>query len=160
MTSGTESGIIEVALAALVNSAGEMLLVRKACTGRFMQPGGKIDAGETPRQALERELIEEIGLELDEEPVFGGVFEDEASNEPGMRVRGHAFVAFLDRDVRPAAEISEARWVSLADQGDLPIAALSANHIFPLARRASAARAASSGQAPALAGNLSAAEIK
>lgn len=129
---------ITIALAAIVNSAQQMLLVRKAGTTRFMQPGGKIDAGETPRQALERELMEEIGLQLDDAVTFCGVFEDDAANEPGHRVRGHAFFTRQDVTVSPGSEIEELRWVPLAAPGDLPIAQLSANHIFPLARRMAA----------------------
>jgi 8-oxo-dGTP diphosphatase len=130
---------ITIALAAIVNSANQMLLVRKTGTRSFMQPGGKIDAGETPRQALDRELMEEIGVRLDGDVVFCGVFEDDATNEPGRRVRGHAFFALRDISAAPSGEIEELRWVPLAAPGDLPIAKLSANHIFPLARQMSGA---------------------
>ncbi|WP_245449171.1 NUDIX domain-containing protein [Ensifer sp. NM-2] len=39
-----------------MNAAGNTLLVRKRGTRSFMQAGGKIEAGETPREALSREL--------------------------------------------------------------------------------------------------------
>ena len=42
--------IIRIAAALLIDPQGRTLLVRKRGTGAFMQPGGKIDAGETPVQ--------------------------------------------------------------------------------------------------------------
>lgn len=56
-----------VVAAALVGADGRVLLQRRAA-GRHMAglwefPGGKIDAGELPEQALVRELREELGIE-------------------------------------------------------------------------------------------------
>ncbi|WP_456681551.1 NUDIX domain-containing protein [Bradyrhizobium sp. USDA 3311] len=42
-------------------SDGRVLLVRKKATESFMQPGGKIEIGEHPQDALRRELSEELG---------------------------------------------------------------------------------------------------
>lgn len=43
----------------------QILLVNYA--GLFMLPGGKVDEGETDYEALKREIIEESGIEIDEE---------------------------------------------------------------------------------------------
>ena len=56
---------IHVSAAVIVNDCGQLLLVRKAGTTAFMQPGGKPEPGESPSQTLSRELLEELGLSIE-----------------------------------------------------------------------------------------------
>lgn len=128
---------IIIAAAILLNERRQMLVVRKRGTTQFMQPGGKIDPGETPQQALHRELAEEIGLTLPDHAVrYEGVFREEAANEPGADVVAHAFTARLHTEVLPQAEIEEVRWLDLDAKPDLPIARLTETRMLPLARAA------------------------
>ncbi|KAA3500996.1 NUDIX domain-containing protein [Rhizobium rhizogenes] len=128
---------IIIAAAVLLNERRQMLVVRKRGTTQFMQPGGKIDPGETPQQALHRELAEEIGLTLPDHSVrYEGVFREEAANEPGADVVAHAFIARLHTEVLPQAEIEEVRWLDLDAKPDLPIARLTETRMLPLARAA------------------------
>lgn len=59
--------ILLVAAAALVDSDGRVLLAQrpegKSMAGLWEFPGGKVDRGETPEQALVRELKEELGID-------------------------------------------------------------------------------------------------
>ncbi|MDE2277370.1 MAG: CoA pyrophosphatase, partial [Burkholderiales bacterium] len=57
-------------------SAPALLLTRRAAglrrhAGQWALPGGRIDEGETPEQAALRELVEEVGLQLDPPAVLG-----------------------------------------------------------------------------------------
>jgi 8-oxo-dGTP diphosphatase len=59
-------GIVEVAAAVITRPDGQVLLAQrprgKAYEGYWEFPGGKLEPGETPRHALDRELSEELGL--------------------------------------------------------------------------------------------------
>jgi len=60
--------IVRVAAAVIVRRDGQVLLAQrpigKAYAGYWEFPGGKFEPGETPRQALDRELREELGLNV------------------------------------------------------------------------------------------------
>lgn len=129
--------VIEIAAAAFLSRDGRILLVRKRGSRFFMQPGGKIDAGETPREALVRELREELDLETDARDfAYAGLFCEEAANEPGAVVKAHVFLSFRGVEANALAEIEEARWFPLEGAADAAFARLTENHILPLARRA------------------------
>jgi 8-oxo-dGTP diphosphatase len=59
-----------VVAAALIDADGRVLLARrptgKSMEGQWEFPGGKIEPGETPEQALIRELKEELGIDVTE----------------------------------------------------------------------------------------------
>lgn len=65
-TGGTPRGIVRVAAAVILRPDGCVLLAQrppgKPYAGYWEFPGGKLEAGETPRAALDRELAEELGL--------------------------------------------------------------------------------------------------
>jgi 8-oxo-dGTP diphosphatase len=60
------AGIVPVAAAVILRADGRVLLAQrpagKAYAGYWEFPGGKLEPGESPRAALDRELHEELGL--------------------------------------------------------------------------------------------------
>ena len=129
------SKTIRIAAALLVRGDGQTLLVRKRDTLAFMQPGGKIDAGEQPAEALVRELREELNLRIDpSEAVYLGQFSAPAANEPGFTVEAELFKVQVDVAVTPAAEIEEVCWIDPMGEGDLHLAPLTRDLILPFYR--------------------------
>ena len=59
--------VLLVSAVALIDRDGRVLLAQrpkgKSIAGRWVFPGGKIEAGETPEAALVRELHEELGIQ-------------------------------------------------------------------------------------------------
>ncbi len=127
---------IHIAAALIARSDQRVLLVRKAGTTAFMQPGGKLEPGETPLQAMLREVEEELGVALDPSTVHPfGHFSAPAANEADAIVEADVFFVPVD-DIAPVArlEIAEVRWVDPFAPGELELAPLTGDEIFPAAR--------------------------
>ena len=117
----------------ILDDTERLLLVRKAGTTAFMQPGGKPEPGETPAQTLSRELEEELGLVVPPSDLrLLGEFSAAAANEPGFVVVADVFGADIGTQTPVvAAEIEELRWVSRADAATLEVAPLAREHFLP-----------------------------
>jgi 8-oxo-dGTP pyrophosphatase MutT (NUDIX family) len=125
---------IHVAAAIVTDTAGRAIVVRKQGTTGFMQPGGKIERGESAIATLIRELREELGLEVDVESTeFLGSYEAAALNEPGQTVRAEVFALVTDADLKPAAEIEAIYWLESPDDTEsVELAPLTRDVMLPL----------------------------
>jgi 8-oxo-dGTP pyrophosphatase MutT (NUDIX family) len=83
----------------------------------FYLPGGKIDAGETPAQALCREIREELNIPIDEKELrfYTHITAPAYGEEKGIIMEQDCFL--LDREVQPlaSAEIGELRYFTVAN---------------------------------------------
>ena len=126
--------VLEIVAAIVTDPAGRALLVRKRGTEAFLQPGGKIEPGEDPLDALVRELEEELGLVAARERFrFVGAFTAPAANEAGVTVDACVWALETDEKLGPRAEIEELLWIAdLEDAAGRVIAPLSVEHLLPL----------------------------
>jgi len=123
---------IHVAAALLIAPDGRTLLVRKAGTTAFMQPGGKIEPEETSEQALVREIREELGIDVHVDALTPlGRFAAEAANEPDAVVVAETFLLEIDATPVPTREIEEVIWIDPARPPAIELAPLTSEHILP-----------------------------
>lgn len=126
---------IRTAAAVILDRQGRMLVVRKRGTSVFMQPGGKIDAGETAEAALVRELEEELGLSIDPAGAKRlGLVSAPAAFEAETMVEAVLFRVETSATPRACAEIEEIAWVEAGDPGERPLAPLTRDRVLPLVR--------------------------
>lgn len=124
---------IHVSAAVITDSDGRLLLVRKAGTTAFMQPGGKPEGVESPGETLVRELAEEIGVQIVPEALRPlGTYRASAANEPGFVVVAEVFEVDLGgQHPTIAAEIAELRWITRADADSIEVAPLARTYFLP-----------------------------
>jgi len=125
--------------AVVVRDDERILLVRRGrepAKGRWGLPGGLVELGETLAEALQRELREECGIEVEPGQVLG-VFEPRVRDEQG-RLRFHYVVIDLlayyrGGELRAASDAAEARWVHPDELAAYP---LSSPQTLPIIRKA------------------------
>jgi 8-oxo-dGTP diphosphatase len=103
--------------ACLVARQGEsLLLVRVRQNLHWYLPGGKIEDHELPEAALQRELAEELGIEL----IAASIRYLYTVTGPAYGLAGEVelicFSAQWDGQVLAQREISEVKWLPLQDQ--------------------------------------------
>lgn len=110
---------ISVAAGVLRDDRGRVLVgqrvVRDLYFGKWEFPGGKLEAGETPEEALGRELFEELGITVEEtQPLL------ELSHDyPDRRVRLYVLNVWSFSGEPWGREGQALKWVMPSDLDDL-----------------------------------------
>ncbi|HEX7302413.1 NUDIX domain-containing protein [Lentzea sp.] len=92
--------------------AGRLLVVRSRNKKAFYLPGGKIEPGETPVEALRREVREELGVEADDPVELKRYVAPAYGEGEGAMVDMTCFTAQLLGAPMPTNEIAELTWVT------------------------------------------------
>ena len=101
---------IEV-VAAIIVRGGEVFATQRGYgewQGWWEFPGGKIEAGETPQEALRREISEELDAEIE----VGELLETVEWDYPNFHLTMHCFWCTLLSDSLSLNEHQDAAWLS------------------------------------------------
>lgn len=104
----------------------------------FIHPGGKIESGETPKQALVRELMEEFQIKVDEEDLeFFGSYSAPAANSPEVDVHMDIFmVKKWNGEIIPDSEVEEMCWLTSSVPTDIKIGSIMEHETLPRLKEA------------------------
>jgi len=107
--------------AAIIHRAGEILITRRPPgsrhAGQWEFPGGKLLPGEDPVVGLQREILEELDLEVEIDAIFDVVFH----RYDWGPVLILAYLASPRSKTIRNLEVAEHRWVSPGELDDYPI---------------------------------------
>ena len=97
----------------------KILCVRSKDKKLFYLPGGKREQSETDIQALSREIMEELSVDLQLASIkYAGVFEAQADGKkPGVLVKMTCFTGAYTGNLQAAAEIAEIAWLGYDEKG-------------------------------------------
>jgi 8-oxo-dGTP diphosphatase len=123
-----------------IYKAGGIIIVdRKVLVERskgkefFIHPGGKIEPGEAPEQAVIRELKEEFQIDVvAEDLVLLDKNSAPAANSPEVNVHMEVFLVKKWRgEIRPDSEVEEIRWLTSIVPNDIKIGSIMEHQTIP-----------------------------
>jgi mutator protein MutT len=102
---------IDVAIAVICRDGSVLICQRKADDrfgGLWEFPGGKCEPGETPAQAVQREVMEELGIEVHPDSALAPI----EHHYPKLSVRLHPFLCHVIRGEPRPLHCQAAIWIA------------------------------------------------
>lgn len=111
-------------VAGIITKDGRVLLAQrkddcKREAGKWEFPGGKIEKGETPEEALRREIMEELGVNIE----VGSEFCRSTASKKGARIDMRTFFARHVSGEPKAIDCKAFRWADIRELDGLDWAA-------------------------------------
>ena len=96
---------------------GKILTAKSHGKDKFYIPGGKRENGESDKQTLIREVMEELSVKINPETIsFVGTFLAPAHDKPeGTTVKMACYYAKYSGELKANHEIEEIKWLNFAD---------------------------------------------
>jgi len=118
-----------VAVGAIVIDKGAILLVkrdREPARGQWSLPGGRVELGETLREALVREVREETSVDVEIDGLIG-VAERVVRNDDGEISFHYVILDYVcaarTTAVKAGDDVSDARWIPVGELADMHLTA-------------------------------------
>jgi ADP-ribose pyrophosphatase YjhB (NUDIX family) len=117
------------AVGAIVIDKGAILLVkrdREPAKGQWSLPGGRVERGESLREAVVREVREETGIDVDVEGLIGiaeRIVRDDDGDIEFHYVILDYVAAARSNAVKAGDDVSEVRWVPVGEMADMHLTA-------------------------------------
>ena len=109
---------INVVAAIIVNKEGKIFAARRGYgefEGKWEFPGGKIEAGETPENALKREIREELEINIE----VGELLTKIEYDYPNFHLSMRCYFAKIKSGIPTLVEHKEAGWFDVEDMPGL-----------------------------------------
>jgi 8-oxo-dGTP diphosphatase len=123
----------------IYKASGIIIIDRKVLVGRskgkeyFVHPGGKLEPGETAKQAAVRELKEEYQIDVEEADLVP--FDTNtapAANSPEVDVQMEVFLVKKWRgEITPDNEIEDIRWLTSVVPTDIKVGSIMEHETIP-----------------------------
>ena len=115
-----------LAVSAAIVRDGRVLIARRArapANGIYTLPGGVVEVGETLREAVAREIMEETNLVI--EPVALAGYRERVGHDASGKVEHHFVILpfaarLISGEPRLNEELAEVRWLTPAELAGLP----------------------------------------
>ena len=101
-----EKPVLQVVGAAIINDKGEVLCAQRgygSLIGKWEFPGGKIEPGETPEQALAREIKEELDVEVEVEDLIDENYNEYSDRNINLKVYKCKYISGKIKDTEHQA---------------------------------------------------------